>query len=289
MVATYDGLNSDFAVRLRALVAASGGRITLASGYRSVAQQTALWNAALAKYGSAQAARMWVAPPGASNHNRGLAMDLAGDLNLAAQLAPRFGLTHPLANEPWHFEPVGLRAHPNTDPRAYTPNGGMGGGFDDQLDRFMGGVRQRESSGNYAERPNRVGASGAYGFLPGTWGNYKGYAQAYLAPPAVQDEKARQLMSGYFQRFGSWGKVAEAWLGGPNNVGKNLSDGAVTQSKYARQVLALAGLDGSATVGPAPVGGPPADADRHDPGVQLQSFLDIISNPASMPAEEVTV
>lgn len=104
-----EGLDPVFAAKIDALVKAGGGRIKIVSGYRSVERQSKLWNAAVAKYGSAKAARRWVAPPGKSNHNKGKAADLGGDLALAAKLAPRFGLHFPMAWEKWHVEPVGHR------------------------------------------------------------------------------------------------------------------------------------------------------------------------------------
>lgn len=117
---------ADFAAKMNALIAASGGRIRIVSHVRSHEQQQQLWNQALKKYGSPEAARRWVAPPGHSNHERGLAVDLGGDLGLAHKLAPQFGLVAPMAWEDWHFEPVGLRDNPNaytTAPPGY-PNPG---------------------------------------------------------------------------------------------------------------------------------------------------------------------
>lgn len=95
--------------QLMAAVAQAGGRLSVSSGFRSEAQQAGLWQQALQKYGSAAAARRWVAPPGTSMHNKGLAADLSGSLDLAHQLAGRFGLTFPLGNEAWHIEPIGAR------------------------------------------------------------------------------------------------------------------------------------------------------------------------------------
>lgn len=94
-----------------ALIDASGGRVRLISGARSRADQTRLWHEALAKYGSAEAADDWVAPPGHSMHEKGLAVDLGGDLGLAVELVDRLGLPlwRPMAHEPWHFELVGSR------------------------------------------------------------------------------------------------------------------------------------------------------------------------------------
>jgi len=109
-MATLNGADPTFAAKVNALIAASGGRVTLVSGVRDRAKQAALYAAALAKYGSPAIARKWVAPPGHSNHEKGKAVDFGGDLALAHKLAPAYGLHFPLANESWHAEPVGSRS-----------------------------------------------------------------------------------------------------------------------------------------------------------------------------------
>lgn len=101
----FDGLDEEFARRLRALIEASGGRIHIGSGYRSVEEQQALWDA------SAQDG-VWVAAPGKSNHNWGVAADLGFDGDAEAwahENAPRYGLVFPMSWEPWHIEPIGVR------------------------------------------------------------------------------------------------------------------------------------------------------------------------------------
>lgn len=109
-------MEADFESRLNAMIAASDGAIWIESGDRDTETQTRLWNEAVAKYGEEEA-RNWVAPPGHSNHEKGIAVDIGGDLELAAQLAPQFGLYRPMSWEPWHFEPVGSRSD---DPQSYT-------------------------------------------------------------------------------------------------------------------------------------------------------------------------
>jgi hypothetical protein len=99
--------------------------LTIVSGYRSVRNQKALWERALARYGSPAAARIYVAPPGGSPHHSGRAIDFyLGIPNDSANIsalrgtaayrwlvcnAARFGFT-PYSAEPWHWEfnPPGL-------------------------------------------------------------------------------------------------------------------------------------------------------------------------------------
>lgn len=283
-MADYDNLDSTFRQKLMDLVAASGGRVYISSGYRSTAEQQALWDEAVQVHGDE--ARNWVAPPGNSNHEKGFAADLGGDTDWAQQHAAEFGLSFPMSWEPWHVEPVGLREASGDD--AYTPDPSLAGaaqdpattatsdpmmvlagllGMDaggssslfnsvalpstsrsllpptalaqlrtptrpvpppltltrnptsgDDMTRFMAAIRSKESGGDYVATgtPTQWGrATGAYQFLDSTWANYRGYARASDAPPAIQDEKARSLMGEYYNQFGNWADVAAAWYGGP--------------------------------------------------------------------------
>ncbi len=54
-------------------------------------------------------------------------------------------------------------------------------------------VKQRESGGSYSARNPTSSASGAWQFLDSTWAGFGGYPSAYLAPPDVQDARAREL------------------------------------------------------------------------------------------------
>ena len=89
------------------------------SGYRSPEHQAKLWRAALERYGSAEEARRWVAPPGGSAHQSGRAIDFyLGSRNSSANVGAlrslpahgwlatntaHFGF-YPYSAEPWHWE-----------------------------------------------------------------------------------------------------------------------------------------------------------------------------------------
>lgn len=91
------------------------------SGARSNERQAELYAAALKKYGSPERARKWVAPPGRSMHNKGVASDLTY-LNPAAKKwahenAQKYGLNFPMSHEPWHIELAGVRGNKVEKPR----------------------------------------------------------------------------------------------------------------------------------------------------------------------------
>lgn len=210
MADAYEGLVGDFATRLRRLIDASGGRIKIRSGFRSKEHQERLWKRAIAKYGSEKAARKWVAPPGKSNHNHGMAVDLGGDLKLAAKLAPKFGLHFPMAHEPWHIEPLGSRG--SADSYTTTPDEADG------LDKFMAALSGQESGGNYQARNARTGAYGRFQIMPGNWNAWAreaGLAAGAQQTPANQERVARFKLGQYYEKFGSWDAVAVAWYAGP--------------------------------------------------------------------------
>lgn len=103
------GFVPEFEKRLNRMVADSGGRLRVTSGYRSQQHQARLFAAAVQKYGSEEAARKWVAPPGKSQHGHGMAADLGGDLNWAHKNARKYGLHFPMSWEKWHVELEGSR------------------------------------------------------------------------------------------------------------------------------------------------------------------------------------
>lgn len=83
-----------------------GVELRISSGRRSAAHQQRLYEEAIAKYGSPEAARRWVLPPDESAHVRGEAVDVApaSGAEWLHRNGVRFGLCRRYANEPWHFE-----------------------------------------------------------------------------------------------------------------------------------------------------------------------------------------
>ena len=120
-VSGTQGLTDDFSQRLTQMILdarAQGVNLGVGSGYRSYEKQEKLWKQALKKYGSPEKARKWVAPPGGSFHNKGLAVDLNAngqflgkDANNKATEwahanAKKYGLHFRMGHEPWHIEPI---------------------------------------------------------------------------------------------------------------------------------------------------------------------------------------
>lgn len=114
----FKGLTPMLQQQVKELITASKGRVFIKSGYRPLAEQQAAHDQAAAQFGDINANR-WVADPQSSNHVTGQAVDLGGDLQVASQLAPQFGLVAPMNWEPWHFE-FPSTAQTSASPDAYT-------------------------------------------------------------------------------------------------------------------------------------------------------------------------
>jgi len=144
-MASMEGLDPRMRAALEALIRASGGRVSLGEGFRSEAQQRAMfldryrrgagpnqvtWNGEVWHRVKGAAA----APPGSSMHEIGLAADLTGDLAWVQQHAAEFGLkTFANVNgEPWHVQ---LAALPNGR-RDYEAGGGAGPAYPDNSSRW---------------------------------------------------------------------------------------------------------------------------------------------------------
>jgi hypothetical protein len=107
------GFNPAFNTSLQKLLNDYKGKVSISSGYRSPEKQAQLFANAVKKYGSEAAARKWVAPPGHSKHNEGLAADLHfsdnATKNTIHEVAAKYGLVFPMSWENWHIEPIGAR------------------------------------------------------------------------------------------------------------------------------------------------------------------------------------
>jgi hypothetical protein len=95
----------------------TGKKLVVTSGYRDIAKQKQLWDAELAKNnGDVAKTRKFVAPPGSSKHNFGMALDVnKGDtrnINEAASmgLLAKYKMWRPMGHEDWHVEPLGSRS-----------------------------------------------------------------------------------------------------------------------------------------------------------------------------------
>lgn len=114
---SFSGMNPAFNARLRQLFESAPPAIReqlrVFSGYRSPERQAELYQQAVKKYGSPEAARNNVAPPGRSQHNHGNAADLKylskDAREWVRQNAGNYGLAFPLGHEPWHIELAGAR------------------------------------------------------------------------------------------------------------------------------------------------------------------------------------
>jgi LAS superfamily LD-carboxypeptidase LdcB len=160
------GLDGNFQNQLLQFLQAAkqeGHSIRLYSGYRSPERQKELYANAVKKYGSPEAARKWVAPPGRSRHNFGIAADLdfaSGEARQwAHQNARRFGMHFRMGHEPWHIEPI----------NASSGNRSVAAGIDEResaadIDSYLGGMSTGAMGLMGAPSPG-----GGYG--PGSPGN----------------------------------------------------------------------------------------------------------------------
>ncbi|MBN8294738.1 phage tail length tape measure family protein [Rhodobacter sp. NTK016B] len=194
------GLSAALADPLAAMIAEAQtlfgqDAVSIYSGYRSNEVQARLWEDALQRYGSPEAARRWVAPPGNSRHNYGLAADLRyGSPEVQSwmhQNAGRFGLDYRMDHEPWHIEPANAGAIINGQQQATaaltrftaattdagTDLGTLGQGFDVFGNALASGLQGLASGGTQGGITGLLqslafgiaGALGIPGFRSGGW------------------------------------------------------------------------------------------------------------------------
>lgn len=207
--------------QVQALVAASGGKIYVKSAVRTTQQQAQLYDAAAARYGEANAYK-WVAQPGDSNHEKGAAVDLGGDLSVIQQLAPQFGLAAPMAWEPWHLEMGSTKTH--AQPTAYT-QGPPGS--------------QNPTEADFSQDPQHVAANVAESLLGLTNSDGTGTAgfSNSAADPLGAILDTAPLGTGGLAPEGPQGPSTEGSTGGANNTGKGNVD-----PKQLYSALSAAGL-----------------------------------------------
>lgn len=192
---TFSGMNPRFTSALGQMFAAAPPEIQaqmrVSSGYRSPEIQARLWQGALAKYGSPELARKWVAPPGKSQHNHGHAADMKWLAPAAMQWAhanaAKFGLAFPLKNENWHVELADARGaqpqvmaaqNPSAPSMAAAPQAGLlpfpalgsesfpGSGGTSIADAFLGAAQQfgqtqqTDAESKAAERQRKIALFG---------------------------------------------------------------------------------------------------------------------------------
>jgi hypothetical protein len=156
-MATLEGANPELRSAVERMIAESDGKLTLNSGFRSNEEQTALWEAS-DKSGT------WVAEPGHSNHEKGSAADIGGDMDYLAANAARYGLYMPMSWENWHVELAGQEGGGyNADAHGTAPAGYVEKPRDHMatLMAMMGGVDRAGSQPSFARqitgsRPKRT-------------------------------------------------------------------------------------------------------------------------------------
>lgn len=157
------GLDKKFLEQLSAFNAAAGGRYSVNSGYRSIAHQQQLYNRYLAGNGPV------AAKPGSSQHNFGLAADLAPSnaRDVHGALAKQFGLVFTVPSESWHVEPTWGRSGKGG-------GGGFGGfGLPSWLTNPLKWVKDKMSGAvsGFKEKANSYGIAGRV--LPATMDKLK--------------------------------------------------------------------------------------------------------------------
>lgn len=109
-------------------------------------------------------------------------------------------------------------------------------------------IAKIESGGNYKARSKSSSASGKYQYIESTWAGYGGYAEAWMAPPAVQDAKAIADISNKMRAYGGdIRKVVMSWflpaaVSNPALAAKVPKGNAISPNQYADKVMKALGV-----------------------------------------------
>lgn len=208
-----DGMQDTLAERLTRLISEAPQDIRdglkINSGYRSVERQAQIYKEAVAKYGSEAEARKWAAPPGRSNHNHGYAADLGyGNPAVSKYVhdnAARYGLSFPMAHEPWHIETAEARSgvKPVTIPadvKGYIEEAAQRAGV--PVSVLMATAKQESDFGRNLANP-KGSAKGLFQFVDGTWSDMitkSGPIYGLPTTTSVSDNRANALMAAEYMR-----------------------------------------------------------------------------------------
>lgn len=106
------GFYAPFKSDLDRLIAEAPGAVTVTSGYRTPERQQELWDQNAAKYPDPEVRDNYVARPGHSSHNYGLAADLSFASPEVQQWvhdnAAKYNLQFRMDHEGWHVEPINV-------------------------------------------------------------------------------------------------------------------------------------------------------------------------------------
>jgi hypothetical protein len=244
--------------RLERAAEAAGHRLIVVSGFRSNAEQAALF----ARHPDPR----WVAPPGHSLHRLGTELDLgpASAYGWLARNATRFGFLRRYSWEPWHF---GYTRSPGSASVGFGTRGGDGRAtaavqsfVPARYAPMLAHAAQRwgvsaqllaaqiyaESNFNpFARSP--AGAQGIAQFMPGT---ARGMGLRNPFDPAASIDAQARLMRQLLARFGSVPLALAAYNAGPAAVARCGCIPPYPETRgYVARILGLLGGAGDAGLG----------------------------------------
>jgi soluble lytic murein transglycosylase-like protein len=232
--------------RMEAAARAAGVALIVASGFRSNAEQAALF--------AAHPDPKWVAPPGRSLHRLGTELDLGPPAAYAwlAANAKRFGFAQRYSWEPWHFgfeqaagtrsvgfgPPDGKSGIPSFVPAQFAPTISRAAQRWNVGAAVLAAQLYAESNFNpFAHSP--AGAQGIAQFMPATARAY-GLTDPYDAARAI-DAQAH-LVHDLLRRFGSVPLALAAYNAGAGAVARCGCIPPIPETRgYVARILGLLG------------------------------------------------